>query len=472
LGLRPDETQSPGVLWKMIRAAVRCGSYREASQELEESAELCIQPKTLERAVRRLGGERVDQRDAEVEAWKQLPLPVQQRGCPEGKVAPTVAVVQFDCGRMLIRDRKAKCNAAKNVAAKSVSLENVAEQVAETLAEQEADREALAEAEEKGASETIPGDKNTVENPSRSRYWRDDKVGVLLTMHSEEHESDPCPDIPVTFLDRQRTPKLVQELGHSSGGAREAAQQPATTDTAATGTHRPGAPEPLVKSVVASRACSAVFGAILAAAAWCRGFAGARRKAFVADGAAMNWTMWARYFSHYVAILDFIHALQYVFAAAMAGRSFDEGWAIYCRWIQAIWAGRVDDVLGELRARQEEIGLPPPKASATDPRQTVATTIGYLATHRGRMDYPRYRCLGLPIMSSYVESAVKQIGRRVKATEKFWCEAGAEAILQLRADYLSDTAPLERFMTRRTESATGHRTYRRNPPPASKHCAA
>ncbi len=182
----------------------------------------------------------------------------------------------------------------------------------------------------------------------------------------------------------------------------------------------------------------------------------------------MNWTMWARYFSHYVAILDFIHALQYVFAAAMAGRSFDEGWAIYCRWIQAIWAGRVDDVLGELRARQEEIGLPPPKASATDPRQTVATTIGYLATHRGRMDYPRYRCLGLPIMSSYVESAVKQIGRRVKATEKFWCEAGAEAILQLRADYLSDTAPLERFMTRRTESATGHRTYRRNPrPPAN-----
>jgi hypothetical protein len=472
LGLRPDETQSPGVLQKMIRASVRCNSYREASQELEESAELRIDAKTLERAVRRVGGERVEQRDAEVEAWKQLPLPVQQRGCPEGKVAPKVAVVQFDCGRMLIRERKAKCKAAKSEGAESTSPESIAEQVAEALAEQQADGEALAEAEENGTSETIPGDKNTVENPSRSRYWRDDKVGVLLTMVSEEHESDPCPDIPATFLDRQRTPKLVQELGHSSGVPRGSSQQPATPETATPQTDRPGSPKPLVKSIVASRACSAVFGAILAAAAWCRGFAGAPRKAFVADGAAMNWTMQARYFSHYTPILDFIHALQYVYSAANAGRDFDEGWAVYCRWIQAIWAGRVDEVLSELRARQEEIGLPPPKASATDPRQIVATTVGYLETHRKRMSYAQYRRLGLPIMSSYVESAVKQIGRRVKATEKFWCEAGAEAILQLRADYLSDTAALERFLTCRTESATGHRTYRRTAAAPGKHCAA
>jgi hypothetical protein len=113
-----------------------------------------------------------------------------------------------------------------------------------------------------------------------------------------------------------------------------------------------------------------------------------------------------------------------------------------------------------LRQRQEELGLPPKDASATDPRKIVAVTLGYLETHQGRMDYARYRRLGLPIMSCYAESTVKQINHRVKGTEKFWSEAGAEAILQLRADYLSETQPLARFWQRRQQTATGQRRYR------------
>lgn len=144
-----------------------------------------------------------------------------------------------------------------------------------------------------------------------------------------------------------------------------------------------------MKTILASRVCSAVFGGLLAAAAWSRGFAAARCKAFVADGAAMNWTLHARFFSHYVPILDFIHALQYVFAAALAGRTFAEGWPVYCRWIQAVWSGNVPRVLVELEQRQAEIGPPPPNAAATDPRQIVATTRGYLNRHQSRMDYAR-----------------------------------------------------------------------------------
>jgi hypothetical protein len=200
---------------------------------------------------------------------------------------------------------------------------------------------------------------------------------------------------------------------------------------------------------------------MLAAAAWARGFAAAPRKAFVADGAEMNWTMWARCFSQYVPILDFIHALQYVFAAAMAGQPFQAGWACYREWIQAVWSGRVEDVIAALSRRQEQLGLPPQGVSATDPRKIVAVALGYLQTHRHRMDYPRYRRLGLPMMSCYVESAVKQINYRVKGTEKFWGEAGAEAVLQLRADYLSETDPLASFWRRRQQSATGQRQHHR-----------
>ena len=62
------------------------------------------------------------------------------------------------------------------------------------------------------------------------------------------------------------------------------------------------------------------FGKQLAAAAWQRGFAAAPRKAFVGDGQDANWSVWRRHFSHYTPILDFIHAICYVFAAAVAGR--------------------------------------------------------------------------------------------------------------------------------------------------------
>jgi hypothetical protein len=75
------------------------------------------------------------------------------------------------------------------------------------------------------------------------------------------------------------------------------------------------------------------------------------------------------------------------------------------------------------------------------------------------MRYPEYRRLGLPITSSYVESAVKQFNQRVKGTEKFWTEDGAEALLQLRADHLSDGEPMIAFWQRRQEKETGQRTY-------------
>ncbi len=59
---------------------------------------------------------------------------------------------------------------------------------------------------------------------------------------------------------------------------------------------------------------------------------------------------------------------------------------------------------------------------------------------------------------------VLQAGQGVKGTEKFWTEEGAETLLQLRADYLSEDEPLEAFWQRRQEAATGQRRYRRRIP--------
>ncbi|QEG27318.1 hypothetical protein GobsT_20720 [Gemmata obscuriglobus] len=63
------------------------------------------------------------------------------------------------------------------------------------------------------------------------------------------------------------------------------------------------------------------------------------------------------------------------------------------------------------------------------------------------------------IDTSHVESTIRQMNHRVKGSEKFWSESGAEAILQLRADRLSETAPLDDSWDRRQARITGDRRY-------------
>ncbi len=160
-------------------------------------------------------------------------------------------------------------------------------------------------------------------------------------------------------------------------------------------------------------------------------------------------------------ILDFIHALSYVYAAAHAGGTKTAGWLRYRVWIAWVWEGRVDRVLEALRARQAELGEPQEEDKETHPRQVVAKALTYLENNKRRMRYDVYRREGLPITSSYVESAVKQFNQRAKGTEKFWGEEGAEAILQLRGDYLSENEPLKAFWERRQDQTSGQRPYRR-----------
>src|SRR5918912_617967 len=125
----------------------------------------------------------------------------------------------------------------------------------------------------------------------------------------------------------------------------------------------------------------------------------------------------------------------------MAGRGFRAGWEVYVAWIQQVWQGCVEDVIAALALRQSELGMPAKDEAETSPRRVVAEALNYLRNQAPRMRYPAYRQAGLSITSSHMESMVKLINHRVKGTEKFWSEDGAEELLQLRADYLSETEP-------------------------------
>lgn len=154
-----------------------------------------------------------------------------------------------------------------------------------------------------------------------------------------------------------------------------------------------------------------------------------------------------------------MHALTYVYRAATADATIAEGWSRYQTLIASLWAGDVQTVIAMLTVRHAALGPPEASDGVTHPRTIVAETIRYLTNQKDRMRYAEYRRAGLPITTSHIESTIKQMNRRVKGTEKFWSKSGAEAIVQLRADHLSNANALNDFIARRAAYQTGIRTY-------------
>jgi hypothetical protein len=394
---------TPKILQKMVWAGSNLGSYEMAEEAMRELGGVSISLKRIRRVVGQVGDERVAEREAAVERFKEMDLPKQQIGSTAVD-PPQIAVTAMDGGRYQRRDHF--------------------------------------------------GEKD---RPAREKHWREDKVGCLLSMSGEMHENDPTPELPEWLA----TSSAVAELAKMAekqvvSDVSEPMENPATItpDEASY-----PSPKLVSREVVASSAEAELFGWQLAARAWQRGFPSAERQAFVADGAHANWTIQRRHFSHATPILDLMHALSYAFSAALAIPEED----VYRRWADWIWRGDVERVITALQERQLQIGKPPAEASPTDPRERVDRALTYYEYHRLRMNYPEYRRLGLPLTSSHIESTIKQINRRVKGTEKFWSQSTSEAVLQLRADYLSDSAPLSSFWLRHQAGQTGVNAYTQAP---------
>jgi hypothetical protein len=387
---------TPAMLRKVVHAGT-ASAFATASQDLSALAEAHVSREQVQRWTKRVGEERVAEVQVQAQAYEQLPLPKRQQS-PVPQV-PQVACVQMDGGRIQIRDRQAS-----------------------------------------SPRSTSQG------------YWRESLVGCCLSMTSEEQVVDPSPIIPATFLDPARMHDLSREIKGFSGDA-EAVDGPPEDSPA----EHEGCPQVLVKSVVATRAGVDALGERLVAQAHARGFHAARRKAFVADGSATNWSVHRKHFSHYTPVLDFTHAICYVYAAAMAGRTGEAAWSDYSQWAQWLWSGDTGELIAAVAARSEQLG-PPSKDDETSPPALVAKSLAYLQNQRTRMKYAEYRRLGLPITSSHIESTIKQINRRVKGTEKFWYR-GAEPILQLAADRISATNAFDHFWKNRRHRLEATRRY-------------
>ena len=403
----------------MVHAGGTNKSHSVAAESVNELAEWNILPTRVAELTAQTGREMKEEQTERVEAFHQReatrPLP-QPREVSERapQNPPQVGVVEMDGGRIRTRDEQAQ---------------------------------------------------RGVTRP----HWREFQAGCVVRLQSEASAEDPRPELPKIFGIRPKVHKLVAQVHRQRNApqqedpaaesigemlAEEKLVENATTNASAASESESSAsdsrsqrkkrdrPVRLMRTCVATLEGADACGRILAAEAADRGMDQAERKAFVGDGQSSIWKVWKRYFKRqeYVPIVDFIHLLTYVYHLAMAvGRDVDDGWRRYLQWITDLWQGRAAEVLAAWEQLAEEHGVPPDALPDNDPRRPIQRGVTYLTNNLERVDYPRYRRLGLPVTSTLMESLVKEFNLRVKGTEKFWNDpGGAEAILTVRAAVLSE----------------------------------
>jgi hypothetical protein len=275
--------------------------------------------------------------------------------------------------------------------------------------------------------------------------WRETKNASLERMvrnpQAVEGE-DPCPDLPTSFRRPEHVAKIAEKPALRVDPPDEGPPERVIYE----------GPRRVLRTAISSMACSEDFGPMMQREAQRRRFYEARLRAFLGDGLPWNWTIWRLFFETFVPILDFIHAIEYLFAAALAMADNETAaWNVYLEMATRCWQGQVDEVIAELTAACQERGVDLEQRIADEnPHKPIADAVRYFGNNRSRMDYPRYRRLGLPVTSAPMESLIKQINHRVKGTEMFWDDPhGAEVILQLRAAALSEDNRLDNYLSRR-----------------------
>lgn len=160
---------------------------------------------------------------------------------------------------------------------------------------------------------------------------------------------------------------------------------------------------------------------------WCeaarRGVLQAEEVVILADGAHWIWNVAETHFPGATQIVDWYHASQYVWNAAIAlyGDKPEERQRWAKQQLDALWEGQVEQVLARLQQHSNR-------------QDAVVPSLSYYTTHRNRMDYPTYRACGMQIGSGTIESACKQVvSTRLKLAGMIWSAEGAEAVAVVRA---------------------------------------
>jgi len=158
-----------------------------------------------------------------------------------------------------------------------------------------------------------------------------------------------------------------------------------------------------------------------------RGFDKTALQIVIGDGAKWIWSIADEQFPEAIQIIDLFHAKGTISNAAKAifgtESEFGTEWAKSCR--DELEAGKLEAIIEKLKAFTK---------TSKEARQCRE----YLITNKSRLNYPRFRKLGLCTSSGIVESGCKHvIAARVKQSGMHWTVRGANAIIALRCSKLS-----------------------------------
>ena len=167
-------------------------------------------------------------------------------------------------------------------------------------------------------------------------------------------------------------------------------------------------------------------------------------------------------------VLDCCHAAHHI-SLAMAALGFNEKerMALYREHRTLLRNGLWRRVVEELTGLAEGASLD----------SKVWTEIAYLQKHgeAGRLKYPTFRQLGLPLGSGSIESNIRRvINLRLKGNAIYWGEENAEAMLQIRAQVLTNRWDERMDKLRKLRSQDARTTWKWTPQDMSPkvECAA
>lgn len=163
-----------------------------------------------------------------------------------------------------------------------------------------------------------------------------------------------------------------------------------------------------------------------------RGLEKAKWITSVNDGARWIWSLVTMCFFQCVQILDWWHAVEYLWEIARVAFSDDDELAR--NWVAAQKRLLIQS---QLRQVMHNIRLLFPREQALP--ESVRKSVFYFFHHRWRMRYREFRAAGCPIGSGSVESACKLVvQQRMKQSGMRWSRDGAQSMLALRSLLLSD----------------------------------
>jgi hypothetical protein len=157
-----------------------------------------------------------------------------------------------------------------------------------------------------------------------------------------------------------------------------------------------------------------------------RGLAVLPEAVVLGDGAPWIWNLADEHLDRRVEVVDYWHACEHLHTLATALLGEGEQATAWARARAGVLLAQgAAAILASLRG----VRAPTPAAA-----EVLRVERGYFAKHAERMQYPLFRLDGLPIGSGAIESAADHVvQQRMKRAGMRWSEAGADALLALRA---------------------------------------